>query len=176
MGTQLLRAFLFVCAAAATAIAVEPGAEKSGGEGWVLVRDHNTTTMSGDVADAVHARDLVGDGPALWARRDGKEWVIRDAKLLERVRAAMAPVEELSHKMEPFSKQEEAWGKQMSKLSKHPEHNAAEMEALGRKMDQVGKQMDAIGKEIERAAHSGDEKVRAIVDEARASGLAKEAR
>ena len=176
MGTPLLRAFLFVCAAAATAIAVEPGAAKSDGNAWVLVRDHDTTTMSGDGSDALRARALVGDGPALWARRDGKEWVIRDAKLLERVRAAMAPVEELSHKMEPFGKQEQAWGKQMSKLSKHPEQNAAEMEALGRKMDQVGKQMDAIGKEIERAAHAGDEKVHALVDEARANGLAKEAR
>jgi hypothetical protein len=173
MGTQLLRAFLFVCAAAATAIAVEPGKTD---DAWVLVRDRNTTTMSGNVDDALHARSIVGDGPALWVRQGGKELVIRDAKVLERVRALMAPVDELGRKLEPLGKQEQVWGKQMKKLSKDPERNEAEMEALGHKMDQLGKQMEAIGGEIERASHVAEEKVRVLVDEARANGLAKEAR
>ena len=173
MGTQLLRAFLFVCAAAATAIAVEPGKTD---DAWVLVRDHDSTTMSGSSEDAVHARKIIGDGPALWVRRDGKELVIRDATTLERVRALLAPMDELGHKMEPLGKQEQAWGKQMHKLSKDPERNEAEMEALGHKMDQLGKQMEAIGNEIERASHIADQKIGTLIDEARKSGLAKEAR
>ena len=173
MGTQLLRAFLFVCAAAATAIAVEPG---EGRDAWVLVVDKNTTHMSGDVGDVDCARAAAGEGPALWARRDGKEWVIRDAKMLARVRALLAPMDELDRKMQPLGTQEEAWGKQMQKLSKDPEHNEAQMDALGRKMDALGKQMEALGKQIEHAAHQAEAKIAGIVDEARANGLAKPAR
>jgi hypothetical protein len=175
MGTQLLRGFLFVCAAAATAIAVEPGAP-AGYDAWVLIGDGDATTMSGNVGDGVRARAAIGEGPGLWARRDGKEWVIRDAKLLARVRALMAPIEPLNRKMEPLGKQEQAWGKEMKRLSKDPVHNEAAMEALGRKMDETGKQMEAIGQEIERVAHVAEAKIGALIDDARASGLAKEAR
>src|SRR5580765_3271507 len=99
MGTQLLRAFLFVCAAAATAIAVEPGE----GHAWVLLGDKDSTHMSGNLDDVDRARAAAGDGPALWARRDGKEWVIRDAKTLARVRALFSPIDALEHKMQPLS-------------------------------------------------------------------------
>lgn len=171
MGTQLLRAFLFVCVAAATAIAVEPGAR----DAWVLIGDGDNTSMSGDLADVDRARATAGGGPALWARRSGKEWVIRDAKLIARVRALLAPMDELDRKMRPLSKQEQAWGKEMHKLSKDPERNEAQMDALGRKMDQLGKQMEAIGKQIEDAAHAADQKIGGLIDEARANGLAKPA-
>ena len=176
MGTHLLRSLLFVCVAPASAIAIEPAAPKSDGDAWVLINDHQNTTMSGNASDALHARSIVGDGPALWARRDGREWVIRDAKLLERVRASMAPMDALSRTLEPLSKQEQVWGKQMHKLAKHPDQNEAEMDALGHKIDEVAKKMEAIGDEIERASHVAEQKVRSLVDEARANGLAKEAR
>jgi len=172
MGTQLLRAFLFVCAAAATAIAVEPG---DGRDAWVLVVDKETTHMSGNLGDVDRARAAVGEGPALWARRDGKEWVVRDAKMLARARALLVPIDELDRKMQPLSKQMEAWGKEMRNLSHDPEHNSAQMDALGHKMDGVGKQMEALGKQIERAAHQAEAKIGAIIDEARTNGLAKPA-
>jgi hypothetical protein len=172
MGTQLLRAFLFVCAAAATAIAVEPGVR----DAWILLGDRDGTHMSGDTDDIERAHAAAGNGPALWARRDGKEWVIRDANVLARAHALLAPLDPLDQKMQPLSKQETAWGKEMQKLAKNPEHNSRQMDALGKKMDQVGKQMEAIGKEIEAAAHVIEQKMGALVDEARASGLAKEAR
>jgi len=171
MGTQLLRAFLFVCAAAATAIAVEPGAR----DAWILFGDPNGTHMSGDLDDIERARVAAGNGPALWARRDGKEWVIRDAKLLARARALLATIDPLDKKMQPLSAQETAWGKEMQKLAKDPERNSRQMDALGKQMDQLGKQMEAIGKQIEAAAHVADQKIGAMIDEARANGLAKEA-
>jgi hypothetical protein len=171
MGTQLLRAFLFVCAAAATAIAVEPGE----GHAWVLIDDKDSTRMSGNMDDAVRARAAAGHGPALWARRDGKEWVIRDAKTLARVRALFAPIDELEHKMQPLSTQQEAWGKQMQQLSRDPERNSSEMSRLGKQMGALGRQMGTLGRQIGDVARAAEEKMLGIVDEARANGLAKEA-
>lgn len=172
MGTQLLRAFLFVCAAAATAIAVEPGDEA---HAWVLLGDKDDVHMSGNTDDVDRARAAAGDGPALWARRDGKAWVIRDAKVLARVRALFAPIDPLERKMKPLNAQQQAWGEEMQKLSRDPERNHVEMSRLGKQMGAVGKQMGELRRQIGSIARAAEEKIAGIVDEARANGLAKEA-
>jgi hypothetical protein len=169
MGTSILRTALFLAAAAGSAIAVEAGALDS----WVLLGDRDHTHMSGRTEDIARAREVGGSGPALYVRRDGHEWVIRDAKMLARVRALMAPLDELGKKQQPLGELEGVWGRQMRELSTDPEHNAGKMEALGKQMERVGKQMEQIGKQMERAAHVMEDKLGALFDEARAAGLAR---
>jgi len=71
----------------------------------------------------------------------------------------MAPVDELAKPMN-------AWGKQMQELALDPERNSNAMSALGKKMG-------AQGKKIEAAAHEMERKMYALIDEARAAGLAQ---
>jgi uncharacterized protein YjbJ (UPF0337 family) len=47
------------------------------------------------------------------------------------------------------------------------------MEALGKQQEALGKQQEAIGKRIEEAAREASAKLYALVDEARAAGLAQ---
>src|SRR5690242_20008804 len=156
MGTTLLRSVLFVAAAAASAIAVEPGATR---DEFILTNGKNATLSASSADEVEHAQKLAAGREALWTRRDGKEYLILDAKIVTRARALMAPVDELAKPMN-------AWGKQMQELALDPERNSNVMSALGKKMG-------AQGKKIEAAAHEMERKMYALIDEARAAGLAQ---
>jgi hypothetical protein len=184
MGTSVLRALLFIVAAASTTLAAEVAKLDS----WVLVGDHGKhNEMSGSTRDLQRTLELAGDGPALWARRSGAEWLIRDPKILARARALAAPLDELGQEMAPLGKKQgklgekqAELGRQMRELSADPEHNGDAMAALGRKMTEIGdrqsaigREQQAIGKRMEAAAHELEDKLGALVDEARAAGLAQ---
>ena len=183
MGTSILRAVLFVAVAASTAIAVEAGKL----DAWVLVAGHDHQHMSGSTEDLEHALGVAGGAPVLWVRHGGQEWVVRDAKLVARAKGILAPLDELGQKMQPLGEKQGALGKQqgvmgekMRDLSGDAEHNAHAMEELGRKMEALGKQQEAIGKQqeaigkrMEVAAREAGVKLYALVDEARAAGLAQ---
>ena len=186
METSLLRAFLFVAMAASVAVAVEPNAAPT--DAWVLVGSHERNQMSGSLHDLERARTAVGDGPALWVRRDGHQWVIRDAKWMARMRALLAPIDELGRqqgalgdKQGALGAQQGALGHKMGQLSRDPERNQDAMEALGRQMDALGakmevfgKQMEALGTRMEAAEREMKGKLSTLVDEARAAGVASE--
>ena len=182
MGTSILRSVLFVAAAAATAIAAEPGWL----DAWFLLGgDHHD--MSGSTRDLTRARAAAGDGPALWARRGAEAWVIRDARLVARARALLAPLDELGHQMSPLGEKQAALGAQqgelgrkMRLLSEDAERNAEAMEALGRRMEALGEKQSAIGREqeaigtrMEAASRELEVKLSALLDEARAGGQAQ---
>lgn len=185
MGTSILRTVLFVAAAAATAIAVEPAASSL--DAWVLLGSRDANQMSGSTHDLGRARKLAGDGPALFVRQNGHEWLIRDAKLLARARALLAPIDELGRKMGALGEkqgalgqQQGALGRRMGELGHDAEHNGRkmdelgrEMDALGVKMDDLGHEMDALGAKMDQAERELAIKLVALVDEARAANLAQ---
>ena len=78
---RLLPGLLLLCAGA---WARDRG---SGDLAWVVVRDANSTSMHGDVEDLRKARSHFKElGPGyLWFRRQGKEYVVRDAKTIEQI-------------------------------------------------------------------------------------------
>ncbi|HEY2747026.1 MAG TPA: hypothetical protein VGL86_20525 [Polyangia bacterium] len=182
MGTSILRIVLFVAAAAAVAVGVEPSRLDS----WVLVGRHDQH-LGGSTRDLSRALAVAGDGPALWARRGGDAWLIRDVKLVARARALLAPLDELGQKMAPLGQKQGVlgarqgeMGRQMGELSSDPERNGAAMEALGRRMEALGREQEAIGRDqeaigarMEAAGRELDAKMAALVDEARAAGQAQ---
>lgn len=185
MGTSILRAVLFIAAAAATAIAVEPGPAAL--DAWVLLGSRDANQMSGSMHDLARARRLAGDGPALFVRQNAHEWLIRDAKLLARAKLLLVPIEELGRKQGALGEKQGALGAQqgelgrkMGALSADAEHNQRLMEALGRQMDALGDKMSALGEEqealgakMEQAEREMQVKLAALVDEARAANLAQ---
>ncbi|MCU1281918.1 MAG: Antirepressor regulating drug resistance protein [bacterium] len=184
MGTSLLRTFLFIAVAASTAIAVEPGPNRR--DAWVLLGSHDNQ-MSGSMGDLDRARAAAGGAPALFLRRDGHEWLIRDAQLLVRARALLAPLDELGRqqgalggKQGALGAKQGALGRTMGALSGDPERNQRQMEALGRQMEALGGEMEALGKKqealgarMETEAHALDGKMAALLAEARAANLAQ---
>jgi bla regulator protein blaR1 len=156
MGTTILRSLLFVACVAGSAIAVEPGTTR---DSFILLGAHRANHVIGDADQLPHVEELAGGEPALWVRRDGKEWLVRDARFVARARALAAPVDALG-------KQEEAWGDEMQKLARDPEANSRRMSELGRKMGALGKKIEAAAREMERRLY-------ALVDEARAAGVAQ---
>jgi len=186
METSILRAFLFVAMAASVAVAVEPSTAPA--DSWVLVGPRGNNQMSGSLHDLERARTAAGDGPALWVRHDGHEWVIRDAKWLARTRALLAPIEELGRQQGALGQKQGALGekqgelgRKMGELSRDPERNEHAMDALGRQMDALGakmevlgKQMEALGTRMEAAEREMKGKLSALLDEARAAGVASE--
>jgi bla regulator protein blaR1 len=191
MGTSILRTVLFVAAAAATAIAVEPGAPL---DAWVLVGAADSNHMSGSLHDLERARKLIGGGPALFVRHKGQEWIIRDAKLVARARALMAPLDELGRlegalgeKQGALGEQQGALGQKMGRLEHELRHDPKgyerQMEELGRQMERLGELQSALGGKqeelgarMEQAAREMEARLAALVDEARAGGLAQPAK
>ena len=78
----IVRSVLFMTAVALPCAAAEPR-DSQRCDGWILLVGHETE-MSGSTADLVHARKLAGDGPALWVRRQDKEWLVRDPGVIAR--------------------------------------------------------------------------------------------
>jgi hypothetical protein len=183
MGTTILRSLLFVAAAASVAIAVEPGRLDS----WIVTRGAHNESMAGSSRDLERVRRLAGNTPVLWARQDGAEWLVRDGKLVARAQALLAPLDALSEQMKPLGdkqgvlgKQQTAMGKQMRELSRDPERNSGAMTALGDKMsalgekqEAIGRQQEAIGAKMEAVSAQLGPKLSAILDDARAAGLAQ---
>lgn len=151
MGTTLARTALFLLAVAATAIAAESR------DAWVLLGDEDNT-MSGSIRDLTRARKVGGPPPALWLRRGGHEWVIRDAKMCARARALQSDLEKLDQKEQELSRE-------IEELALDPVANARQIEAIAHKQEQLATR-------IEAKAAAMEAQLLALADEAIAAGLA----
>src|SRR4051812_46008262 len=89
--TRLVPALVFVFSIAAFARPDE------GELAWVVVRGDRGVSMHGDTRDLKAARKQFADfGPEyLWFRRDGKEYVVRDGKVVDQIEEATRPQGEL---------------------------------------------------------------------------------
>lgn len=69
------------------------------GDSWIILKGEGNTIMNGSSRDIGHVRKLrKGDEDIFWFRRDGKEYVIRDAATLARVEKIWEPIGELGAK------------------------------------------------------------------------------
>ncbi|HKH45688.1 MAG TPA: M56 family metallopeptidase [Thermoanaerobaculia bacterium] len=63
---------------------------------------------------------------------------------------------------------------EMEELSAKMEALGKKMEALGRQQEELGRKQEELGRQQEKIAHEGERKLRSLLDQAIASGLAKE--
>jgi beta-lactamase regulating signal transducer with metallopeptidase domain len=104
---------------------------------WVLLEPGNHNTMSGSSDDRAEAeRHRSGNEPLLWFRHQGTAYVSRDARTIEAVKQAFAPVNAL--------------GKQMGELGAKQGGIGGEQGALGAKQGQLGAEQGALGADIAR--------------------------
>src|SRR5262249_42389019 len=135
LGTMHIRSlsvlFTFVCAAS-VARAAPPGHV----EGYVLLRDDNHTTMSGDMRDLERVKKLrqSPNERLVWFRADGREDVIRDAATIAQVDAIWKPVETL--------------GAEMGKLGGKQGELGAKQGEVGAEMGKIGARMGELGAEL----------------------------
>src|SRR6202012_3873459 len=89
-------------------------------DAWVFVRSDDNSSMHGDLRDLKRARKFLGDqGPGyLWFRRDGKEYIVRDDKLVQEIDALERPQQELGEEQSRLGRKQSELGKEQSKLGK----------------------------------------------------------
>jgi hypothetical protein len=124
---------------------------------------------------AVRAR--YGNGPFLWVRLDGREYVIRDRAFLDRTDALFAPIRVLEPEQAKVGQEERALEREEEHLEKVAEHDGArvrdrmhDLERQLRDVEARQKRLDDREEELERVAE-GD--LWRMVDEAIRSGVAK---
>jgi hypothetical protein len=147
------------------------------------------TNIGGDSADwkEIEAAKRSIGGDFLWFRDGGKAWVVRDAQVLAKAKAAWAPVDRLGEQMDVHGKEMDQHGKKMDALGKEMDNAAHEkrfesMEEIGRRMEQagkpmhaLGKKMEVLGKQMERESHTAEATMRELIRDAKARGLAQPA-
>ncbi len=164
----LLSAIAAACAApmfSAQAAPPSDGVQKvramhrsEGGEPYALVREGSRLNMTGNhIPNAdIEAIKRGVQGEFFWFRKDGKDYIVQDAAVLERVRVAWAPMEKTGAEMEKHGKEMGRHGDIMGKYGSQMALAAAtldkdKMEAIGNKMEDAGKPMEALGKQMGRA-------------------------
>jgi len=195
----LLGAFAAACAAPLFAVQAAPPADgartvrivhgSEGGEPYALVRADarlNMTTYKVDDRDIEAIRRGI-KGEFFWFRKDGKDYIVQDPALLERMRQAWAPMEKTGAEMEVHGKEMGRHGEAMGKYGSRMALAAAtlnkdKMEAIGKQMEEAGKPMEALGKQMEALGEKmkaqqkdADRSTRGLIGEALASGKAQPA-
>jgi len=157
-----------------------------GGDPYALVRAGSRLDMSGN---NVHEAELEAikrsvQGEFFWFRKDGKDYIVQDPALLDRVRQAWAPMEKTGAEMEQHGKEMGRHGDAMGKYGSQMALasltlNKDKMEAIGKKMEDAGKPMEALGKkmevlgeQMEAQQKDADRTTRGIIGESLASGKA----
>lgn len=131
------------------------------GTGYALVRaGQQRFAMSGSSDDIATVRRLRQDidGDFLWVRRDGKGYVVRDAGVLAKVRAAWQPVDALDARMQALQQRMEPHQRELDALQSRMDRIAAptespEMRAAEAAMrDLAGRQESLAAKQSRLAA------------------------
>ena len=162
---------------------------------WVWVRDEQRVTMSGDLKNLDQARKhLKKFGPGyLWFRRAGKQYVVRDGKLLREVEQAVRPDEVVSSADAVLDRQEAELERQQAKLERHQaaleswedkgagetlareqKKLARDQEALAREQEKLAREQEKRGQEEERSARALEEKMARLIDQALRQHVAEE--
>ncbi len=122
-------------------------------EGFVLVSGDDVT-MAGSMADLRRAKALRTGGKALlFVRKGDKSYVIRDAKMLEQMRAAFEPQTKLGA-------QQSELGKKQADLGVKQAEFGQKQAALGLKQAQLGMKHAELSLQMARASTQSDEAAR----------------
>lgn len=143
---------------------------KGDGNGYALVRaGQQGFAMSGSSDDIATVRRLRQDidGDFLWVRRDGQGYVVRDAGVLAKVRAAWQPVDALDarmqalqQRMEPHQRELDALQSRMDRIAAptdSPEMRAAEaaMQDLANRQESLAAKQSRLAARMARSDDAG---------------------
>jgi beta-lactamase regulating signal transducer with metallopeptidase domain len=130
-----------------------------GGDAYVLI-EGDDVTMAGDSDDIRTAQRLQqGNAPVLWVRKNGKQYVVRDAATVQRMKAAHAPVQALGEQQGKLGEQQGALGERQGELG-------SRQGELGVKMAEIAQDQAAAalrGADTREAAN--DRRMKALQDE-----------
>ena len=139
-------------------VATTHGSDRHHGDSYAVVHEgKDGISMSGDSADMArieHARQHV-HGDFIWARHDGKEYIVQDPEVIARAEAAWTAAEAIGKQMDALGKQMDVPGKRMEELGRqmealeagrHPDDEA--MEKSGGQMGELGREQGAIATEM----------------------------
>ena len=150
-----------------------------GSDAWILFHDEQRVTMSGDLSNLKEGQRVFKKfGPHfLWFRHGGKDYVVRDGKVLEKadavtqgdgeteareavLDAADAELDRHQEKLDRSEAEIEKWTDQgvrdeklrraHAELSKAQKQVAREQEKLGKEQEKVGKAQEKRSREMER--------------------------
>jgi len=126
---------------------------------WVLVRDEQNISMSGDLSNLATARKYLKKfgGPYLWFRHGGKQYVVRDGKLLGQVDAAMQDEPETAEAEAEIDRRQEFLERHQARLEKSQEELEAydgddpAMERARRELERAQEELNRAQEKLERA-------------------------
>ncbi|HYI02561.1 M56 family metallopeptidase [Hyalangium sp.] len=122
-------------------------------EGFVFVSG-DEMTMAGSTADLRRARALrTGGKDVLFVRRGDKNYVVRDAKMLEQMRASFQPQVKMGT-------QQAELGKRQADLGMKQAEFGQKQAALGLKQAQLGMKLSDLSLKVAQASMQGDESAR----------------
>lgn len=149
-------------------------AAKSRNDAYIIKID-DVTTISGADVDSIVAIHEAYPGPFFWARRNGRDYLVRDAAFIARVRALFAPQMALAPQQEAIGKEEERLDREEERLEDAPrtaanEKRLAEVREKQRALAKREQALDEREREIELAAERA---LWPMVDDAVRTGMAK---
>ena len=122
-----------------------PPEEKPAGLNFVMFFDDHTTTMSGSMRDIERARRFRRSGERiLWFRQGGREYVVRDTALLDRVAALWVPVNELGEQQGKLGEKQGALGAKQGELGERQGELGAEQGRLGERQGRLGERQGVL--------------------------------
>jgi beta-lactamase regulating signal transducer with metallopeptidase domain len=112
---------------------------------FVYFRDESTTTMSGSTGDISRARRYRRSGdPMLWFRRDGREYVVRDANVLREVDDLWAPVSRIGEEQGRLGAQQGELGAQQGRHGARQGEIGAKQGVIGARQGVVSAQLGVL--------------------------------
>ena len=146
-------------------------------DSYVLLDEKGDTVMSGSGDHADRARRFRRDGePLLWFRRDGREYICRDAAVIasmrDAIRDAFRRVSEIDRRQGETGRQQ---GERASRATGEPVsdlHGA--MSDLHKTVSELEQKLSDLSRDLKRAAAKADADVSDILTRAIASGAARE--
>jgi hypothetical protein len=118
----------------------------------VLNNDSNIS-FSGDWDDAVHQEierlRKTTNGNFLWFRHEGKDYIVTDPAIVQRLAQMYAPIEKLGKEQEELGRQQEALGKKQEALGKSQESAALIVPDTKEQMAMLKTELAALDKQID---------------------------
>jgi bla regulator protein BlaR1 len=132
---------------------------------YVLFLDDHNTNMSGSPADIDRARRFRRGGERLlWFRRNGVEYVVRDAQLIDQVLQIWKPVGELGDAQGELGTKQGALGTQQGVLGTQQGVFGTQQGILGTKQGMIGQRQAVLSAREQTAKNDGE---RRALDDAR---------
>ena len=159
-----------------TAIRSGTGRLVARGDAYVF-RDGDTQVSftSGTSIDTIREIQEKVDGDYLWIRREGQDYLLRDAILLDRVRALFEPQRSLSPQQDAVGREQAALDREEDALDDESNDDAtrARLAAIHSKQELVSRREAELDRREEELERQAERALWPLVDDAIRQGIAK---